>query len=189
MALKRIPAKGGKVEQIPIKKWNWNSPMGTLIVRTMFSEQADLVPARLNVLGEQGHPIIPAQGPCRFDGQNGRVFFYSPGEIELTVPVGKVTVSAVHGLTTPEVELEVSIASNRTTIVDLELTQVWNPQEAGWRSGDHHFHLNYGGTYVLAPEDILLDMKAEGIDVGIPLLANLVPQITHDRYTKEKRYN
>jgi TolB protein len=40
-------------------------------------------------------------------------------------------------------------------------------------SGDHHFHLNYGGQALLAPEALVPMMQAEDLDVATPLSANL----------------
>ena len=44
------------------------------------------VAARLNAADAVGHPVVPEPGQVWFDGQHGRVFFYSPGAIELVVP-------------------------------------------------------------------------------------------------------
>ena len=38
----------------------------------------------------------------------------------------------------------------------------------------------YGGTYRLEPEDILPDLRGEGVDVAYPLLANL-----HNRFLQQ----
>ncbi len=53
------------------------------------------------------------------------------------------------------------------------LQPLWNPREKGWYAGDHHYHMNYGGPYRLRPEDLLLALEAEDMDVGTPLMANL----------------
>ena len=134
----------------------------------------------MNVLDANGHPIIPESGAVRSEGQNGRVFFYSDGTIELTAPVGKFTVSAVQGFETPVVVEEVEIRRNATANVTLDLEPVWDASENGWYSSDNHFHLNYGGTYRMAPGDIVLDLKGEGLDLAFPLLANL-----HNRFLQE----
>ena len=173
--LKRVSVYGGPVETVEITSWEWGEQPGKLrIITTMNGAE---IAARLNVMDVSGHPAVPESGSIRFDGRNGRVFFYSPGVLELEVPPGQVSVSAVHGILTPEVTREVNVTEGRTTEVEIALNPVWNPSAEGWYAGDHHFHLNYGGPYNLDPEDILLDMKAEAVDVAVPLLANL-----HNRF-------
>jgi TolB protein len=177
--LKRISARGGPVETIAINEMDWGARTGTLSVRTNIDGQA--APVRLNVLSEQGHPIIPDAGAVRSEGQNGRIFFYSDGTIELTAPVGEVTISAVQGFETPEVVETAEVRRNRTTSVTLDLEPVWDASANGWYSSDNHFHLNYGGTYRMAPDDIVPDLKGEGLDIAYPLLANL-----HNRFLQEE---
>ena len=67
--------------------------------------------------------------------------------------------------------------AGRTTEVEVTLTPVWDARAAGWVSGEHHFHLNYGGPYDLAPADLVPMMRGEALDVATPLLANL-----HNRF-------
>ena len=93
------------------------------------------------------------------------------------MPAGQVTVSAVHGLATPETATTVTAAAGAVTEVALDPTPVWNARSAGWTSGDHHFHLNYGGQYDLDPADMVPMMEGEDLDIATPLLANL-----HNRY-------
>ena len=174
--LKRIRPAGGAVEDVQVRAWEWAAGTARLRIRTI-DGSADLAPSRLNVLDASGHPAVPDREGVHFDGANGRVFFYSPGLIEVTVPAGEVTVSAVQGLATPEVTATVAAAAGSTTEVSLELTPVWDARAAGWASGDHHFHLNYGGQTNLDPTDMVPKMRGEALDVASPLLANL-----HNRY-------
>ena len=175
MHLKRIRAAGGPVDDVEIRAWQWGDGTARLRIRTHLA--ATHAPARISVLGPSGHPAVPDQGAAHFDGTNGRVFFYSPGLTEVTVPAGEVTVSAVQGLATPEETATVTAAAGSITEVTLELTPVWDARAAGWASGDHHFHLNYGGPYDLDPEDLVPKMEGEALDFATPLLANL-----HNRY-------
>jgi TolB protein len=177
--LKRINANGGPVETVVINNMNWGTDTGTLSIKSTVDRKTATV--RMNVLDASGHPVIPGRGSVRSEGQNGRIFFYSDGTIELTAPAGKVTVSAVQGFETAEVVQEAVVRANATTKVTLELESVWDASDNGWYSADTHFHLNYGGTYRLAPEDIVTDLKGEGLDVAFPLLANL-----HNRFLQEE---
>lgn len=170
MRLYRVARGGGPPEEIAIRGWSWGEPTATVRVRTR-TPAAGLAEARLEVRDGQGHPAVPDPGAARFDGQNGRVFFYSDGSIDVVVPAGQVTVSAVRGLATPEVRRTVQANAGQVTEVDLTLETVWTG--ADWVSGEHHFHLNYGGIYDLSPSDLVPMMRGEALDVATPLLANL----------------
>jgi len=170
MGLKRIRKAGGPVEDVDVTTWRWGTETARVRIRTN-------MPARLTVVDATGHPAIPDEGIAHSEGASGRIFFYSPGQIEVTVPAGEVTVSAVRGLATPEESVTVSAAPGTVAEVALELDPVWDARAAGWASGDHHFHLNYGGQYDLDPADMVPMMRGEELDVASPLLANL-----HNRY-------
>ena len=185
MHLYRIRSVGGAVERVAIDTWDWAQGTARLRIRTeVLTGQpgAEPAPARLNVVDATGHPAVPDEGGIHFDGTNGRHFFYSPGEIEITVPAGMVTVAAVQGLATPEVQVTVEAKAGVVTDVTLVLEPVWDAHAAGWTSGDHHFHLNYGGQTDLDPWDMVPKMQGEALDVATPLLANLHNRIEDQDY-------
>ena len=178
MNLKRVRAAGGPVEAVEVTAWDWGAATASVRIRTVTEEGGAPVAARLAVVDGAGHPLVPDGPAARFDGQSGRVFFYSPGVIELTVPVGEVTVSAVQGLATPESSTTVQVAAaSGVAEVEVVLSPVWDARASGWSSGEHHFHLNYGGPYDLSPDDLTPMMLGEALDFATPLLANL-----HNRF-------
>jgi len=176
--LKRISVDGGQPETIRVKRWHWGSATGTLNIITRIN--GEKAPVRLNVTLYGGHPVVPDAGTIRSEGQNGRIFFYSPGEITLESVPGQIEVMAVHGFETPTVTQKIDLKAGQEQEIVMDLQPVWNPQANGWYAGDNHFHLNYGGTYRLSPEDISLDLEGEGLDIAYPLLANL-----HNRYLEQ----
>ena len=185
MHLYRVPIVGGRTEEVAVRAWDWQAPTGRLVIQTRCpsctaglggaSDMTDA--ARLQVIDATGHPLVPSQGMSRFDGQNGRVYFYSSGMVTLEVPVGAVTVRAVRGLATPEVSTTVTVAAGELRTATLTLAPLWEAQKAGWFSGDHHSHLNYGGQFALQPSDLLPLLAGENLDVATPMLANL-----HNRF-------
>lgn len=180
MRLKRVRAVGGTPEQVRVRAWEWAGATARVRIRTVHAGAQDAPvpePARLNVVDAGGHPAVPDEGDTHFDGASGRVFFYSPGTVEVTVPAGEVTVSAVQGLATPEATATVTASAGNTAEVTLALEPVWDARMAGWASGDHHFHLNYGGQTDLDPRDMVAKMRGEALDMATPLLANL-----HNRF-------
>lgn len=181
MRLYRVPKVGGDVEEVPVRVWDWGGDTGVLRVVTHEVGMTGPVAARLEVLDRDGHPAIPSAGYPQFGVEDGRIFFYSSGVIELVVPAGEATASAVRGLATPEVSHVVDVPAGGVAEVDLTLEPVWKARRFGYLSGDHHFHLNYGGPYRLDPEDLVGMMAGEDLDVGTPLLANL-----HNRFEDQQ---
>lgn len=177
MRLYRVPAVGGAAEEVEVRDWSWGDPTGRLRVTTRVAGSDGAAATRLSVRDGSGHPAAPEGTQPRFDGQNGRVFFYSPGVVELELPAGEATVLAARGLAAAAAEERVTVVAGEVRDVTLELERTWDPRADGWISGDHHFHLNYGGPYRLDPEDLLLQARAEELDVATPLLANL-----HNRF-------
>ncbi|HSR67840.1 MAG TPA: CehA/McbA family metallohydrolase [Acidobacteriota bacterium] len=175
--LKSVPVGGGQVDTVEVLEWDWGQPTRRLTVRTRVADKEGLAPVRLHAEDALGHPLIPDSGQVRFDSQSGLTYFYSPGHIELQVPLGPVAVSAVQGLATPPVSAVLDLQPQGRSQVDLTLVQVWDARQAGWYAGDHHFHLNYGGPYKLQPEHLLPMLRGEDMDVATPLLANL-----HNRF-------
>jgi TolB protein len=173
MHLMRIPAAGGAAVDVPITTWNWGVPMARLRIVTRRAAGQAPVGARVSVRLGDTHPVVADSSQMRFDGQNGIAFFYSPGVTVLDVPAGVIDVMAVQGLATPPAVQHVTAAAGETTTVDLTLTPVWDARASGWLSGEHHFHLNYGGPYHLAPDALLAMGGAEDLDVLTPMLANL----------------
>ncbi|MEW4925219.1 CehA/McbA family metallohydrolase [Algibacter sp. 2305UL17-15] len=168
--LKRISINGGLPETLKVNKWDYGVETGKLKIVSKVDGKIDAV--RLSITDKNGHPIIPNKGIIHSEGQNGIVFFYASGEVEIEAPLGEVTITAVHGFATPKHVQSVEIKQGSTT-TELNLNKNWDAKKDGWYSADNHFHLNYGGTSQLDPEDILVDLKAEDIDIAYALVANL----------------
>ncbi|HYN83757.1 MAG TPA: CehA/McbA family metallohydrolase [Pyrinomonadaceae bacterium] len=170
----RVAATGGAAEDVSPLSWSWGEPTARLVIRTRAAGGATNLPARLSVVDGKGHAVLPDAGQPRFDGQNGMVFFYSPGVTTAEVPPGEVRVVAARGFGVTTVSASKRVGAGETATIDLELpAPLWNPASEGWHSADLHSHLNYGGPYLLTPEDMVLDMRAEDLDLSTPQLANL----------------
>ncbi len=171
--LKKIDRSGGPTLPVPVREWDWQAPTSTVTVRTRLKGATALAPSRLHLSDGLGHPLLPDSGQPRFDSQNGLVYFYSPGSVSLTVPAGPVEVVAGRGLFTAARRISLVAEAGRSESADLDLEVLWDAPAKGWASGDHHFHLNYGGTYSLEPETLIEIAKAEDMQVLTPLMANL----------------
>jgi len=168
--LKRISINGGTPQVLEVNHWDWGTATST--IKIISKVDGKIEPIRMSITDQAGHPIIPETGVIHSEGQNGIVFFYSPGEIEIESPLGELTITAVHGFSTVT-DVKKVILKEGVNEAEINFKKFWDPKANGWYAGDNHFHLNYGGTNQLDPEDIILDLKAEGIDVAFPMLANL----------------
>jgi TolB protein len=160
------------MQDVAVTRWSWRQPTARLRIVTRVAGDAVPVSARLTVTTAGGHPLVPDSGQMRFDGQNGKAFFYTSGTTELSVPAGDVQIMAVQGLATPPALQQLKLAAGETRTVTITMTPVWNARANGWLSGEHHFHLNYGGPYTLEPSTLLQMGRAEDLDVLTPMLAN-----------------
>jgi TolB protein len=184
-SLYRISPTGGTPEDISPLSWDWGEPTTRILIKTKRVGSLANLPARLMVTDGKGHPILPDKGQARFDGQNGMVFFYTPGVTELEVPLGDVRVIAAHGFEKVAQTATRKIREGKTETIEIQMpAPLWNPASEGWYSADLHSHLNYGGPYLLTPEDIILDMQGEALDLSTPQLANL-----HTRFIDTEWWN
>lgn len=177
LRLFRASPAGGPVAEVPVRQWDYGVPTGRVVIETGG-------PARLHVTDQAGHPLIPGSGMVHFDGQNGLVYFYSPGTIELEVPTGTVRVLASRGLAVPPSQSRVEVRAGDVARTSLPLAPLWDAAANGWFAADHHFHLNYGGFFDLLPQDLTLPVRAEALDVATPMLANL-----HHRYEDQELWD
>jgi TolB protein len=168
----RIDAAGGVPDPIVPSSWDWGEPTTRLIVRTQVQGGRE-VPARVHVVDRDGHPAFPASGQVWLDGQSGMIFTYSPGTLEFEIPAGAYRALATHGFEYLPARGEGTATAGSQRVVTLDLAPLGGPSMDGWYSGDHHFHLNYGGQVRLAPEALLPMMRGEDLDVATPLSANL----------------
>lgn len=188
--LRRVSTRGGPVEDIPIRAWDFGVPMARVRITTLQAGDPSPIPARLEVLDPVGHPaILPGVFP-RFDGTHGRIYFYSPGVVEVEVPAapaGEVRITATRGLASAPTSASVAVTPGETAEAELVFEPLWDPRAAGYRSGDHHFHLNYGGPTRLSPDDLELLLAAEDLDIGTPLMANLHHRRNDTEFFRDRR--
>lgn len=169
--LKRTSAFGGAVEPVDIKRRDWGSERHTVTIKTV--KRGTPTAARLSVTGADGHPVAPSNGPVYFDGESGVHYFYSDGSIDLDVPKGAVTITAVNGLMTEADTQTIDLGSDSASVIELSIGEVWDAAKNGYASADYHFHINYDGPYQMEPNDVKPLMDGENLTVGAPLLANL----------------
>lgn len=182
--LMRTSAFGGATEPVVIKSRDWGEKRRTVTLRTVKGGKPS--PARLSVVDANGHPVVPHKGGIYFDSQNGVNYFYSDGSIDLEVPAGALTVTAVNGLMTKSTTQTIDMGKRAATEFELSIPEVWDAAANGYASADYHFHINYDGLYQLTPKDVMPLLDGENLTVGAPLLANLHTRLIDRAFTGQQ---
>ncbi len=167
----RTLATGGELEDMTPLNWEMGERTARVTLHTR--QDGELTPARLAVWDDQGHPVAPETGISYRDIRQGRIFFYTPGSVTVDVPAGTLELAATHGLD-GVIQLQRTVKPGEQVTLEVDLPESgFDAASRGWYSADFHHHMNYGGPYQLEPDDLVWQMRGEGLDVATPLLANL----------------
>lgn len=180
LELHQISVDGGEADVLTIRDWDWGTGLGPVRLETHLD--GNVAPARLSVTRADGHPMVHPGAIPRFDGTHGLVYFYSDGVVSMELPVGDYRVRATHGFVAAPVETTFRVEAGRSTELAVELERMVDPRAKGWLSGDHHYHMNYGGPYRLVPTDLARGARAEDLDFVTPLMANLHHRLNDLQY-------
>lgn len=139
---------------------------------------------RINVVGGDGHYYQPPRNylseyaltgdwpekgawgnrkekaPWRYLGR----FFYAWGQTTVAVPPGRVRVEVWKGYEYRPQQVELDVAAQATTAVELKLERTAAMLDRGWHSGDPHLHIPRGSA---RDDEVVLDLlEAEDIRYG-----------------------
>jgi TolB protein len=180
----RVGSGGGIAQAVQPTSWNWKTPTVKLTLKTTISGSDRPVPARVTIVAGNGHPAFATGHQSWLDGQSGLVYAHSPGSLEFEFPAGEHRVEAARGFEHLTARSTIDWPANGQGVLSIPLSPLTGVSLDEWYSGDHHFHLNYGGQTLLAPEALLPMLHAEELDVATPLSANL-----HTRRIDEGYFN
>jgi TolB protein len=180
----RIDAGGGVAHPIVPTAWDWKVPTATLALRVESEKTAsEAIGARVRVTDAHGHPIFATGRQAWLDGQIGSVFTYTPpGGLHFEMPAGEYHIEAARGFEYVPERWTRTFKPGQVSSMSFALRPVSGPSFEGWYSGDHHFHLNYGGQVLLAPDALVSMMHGEDLDVATPLSANLHTRRIDENY-------
>jgi hypothetical protein len=85
------------------------------------------------------------------------------------MPAGEYHIEAARGFEYLPARETRTLAPKSANGLILNLPALGGPSLDGWYSGDHHFHLNYGGQVLLTPDALVPMMRGEDLDVATPL--------------------
>lgn len=143
---------------------------GRLRVRVVNGD-GRVVPARIQLVASDSRAYAPDDGFARVTAVSETHYFHTPGEFEVTVPAGLVTVEALRGFAYVPASGHVDVPAGDTRSLDLALRRpISQPGLAGWYSGDTHAHDLHQGRFGLTHRTLFLQSLAEDLHVSNVLI-------------------
>ena len=187
--LRLIDVPGGTVTNISIAERRYLRDTGSVAV-SVVDESGARVSARVSVVAADGRAYAPYDRWMHADDSFDRSkrkeearYFHVFDETLLTIPSGKATVTVWRGFETEIERRVVDVEASEEVAVDIELRRLEMPDQwHGWRSGDVHVHMNYGGIYRNTPEYLVRQAEAEDLDLVFNLIVNKEQRVPDIRY-------
>jgi len=154
------------------------TPSGMLRVHIVDDATGERTAARVYLTDAAGAPA-PEGAHLRRD-RTGAGFFHADGSFEARVS-GRVNLTVARGIEYEAAELQVEVPPDAERDVEARLRRWCDMKAEGWRSGDVHVHMHYGGEYLLEPEDVALAQRAEDVHFLNMMVANQGSGWVHDR--------
>ena len=149
-----------------------------LTVDILDDETDRAVAARVYLTDDVG-PVRPDGAFLRRD-EHGNVFFHADGSFQARVS-GEVRLVASRGIEYEPVEVTIPASPNESRAVTVRMKRWSHMAAEGWRSGDVHVHLHYGGEFLLSPQDASLVQRAEDVHFMNMMVANQGSAFVHDQ--------
>ncbi|MCP4713013.1 MAG: CehA/McbA family metallohydrolase, partial [Planctomycetes bacterium] len=161
---------GGVDKKVEIKSLVWKQPTGVVQVNIVDDITNEVLPARVYPIASDGKTYVPAGAYHRVGSQN-RHFFHTSGEFTLNVPIGELTIEAMHGFEYYTTAKTINVKPGNNT-VEIRLPRMSNLADQDWYSIDTHMHMNYAGNLHNTPENMLMMARAEDLNISNVLVAN-----------------
>jgi hypothetical protein len=184
-----VAVPGGRRERVRVSRRAWLRAHGAARITLVDGRTGRPMPGRLVVRDAAGRSYAPTAAWIHADDGFDRrertrevEYFHSSGRATVLAPAGVVTVEATRGLEYAVGRATARIVPGDTTDVRITLRRVATPSAQGWRSGDLHVHMNYGGHYRNTPERLAAQASAEGLDLVENLIVNKESRIPDVAY-------
>ena len=175
-SLRIVDVRGGRIERVVANRRRYRSSISRFEI--ISDEGARAV--RASIRGADGRYWAPdnawRHADDGFDRRLQRMetgYFHVDGLVSLTLPVGRYAYQAWRGFEcrpqTETIDVEVGVVSG---LGGAECARIADLAKDGWRSGDLHVHMNYGGHYRATPASLAFQARAEHLDVVEALIVN-----------------
>ena len=169
----------GKRETLKIEERRYAAPVGAVQFRIL-DETGAVTPARISIRGADGRYYAPDDAMMHADDYYDREiaasetrYFHTQGEGFAVVPVGSVEIAVWRGVRYATATVATDIVRGKTSVETIALKLLpYAEAFDGWRSGDVHVHMNYGGVYRMTPEKLAKQADAEDLDLVFNLIVN-----------------
>ncbi len=184
---------GGARRTMDIAEKKFAQVMGALHLNIV-DESGGRVPARVSIRGADGRYYGPDGAMIHADDFYDRDlsaseprYFHTNGEASVTLPLGAADVTVWRGMEYETASRTVDISRGQPAPETITLSKLDRADEFdGWRSGDVHVHMNYGGVYRMTPEKLARQADAEDLDLVFNLIVNKEQRIPDiDYFTPE----
>lgn len=190
LQLRILEFPGGDSRELAVSERAWLRPVGRLhlVVRDADGQPT---PARVAVHDGRGRAFAPRDAwmhHAEFDRNEYPFearYFHARGEERLDVPAGAVSVEIMKGFKRAPLTRTVQVNPAGTTELNVSLPDAqWRDGPSRrWVSADVHVHMNYGGHYRNTPAHLLLQAKAEDLDIVENLIVNKEQRIPDIAYS------
>jgi hypothetical protein len=178
-ALRLVTIPGGTLQSLKILP-KYLRPVGFLKVLVQ-DEKGRPTYARVSVTASDGRACIPRKQVIRaddaFDRSEGAFeahYVETTGDENFAAPAGKVELEVMkgfeYGVQRPSVEVKPGI--QQQVVVRLSRLPAVHPEGERWVSSDLHVHMNYGGTYSNASNDLVRAAQSENLQIVNNLIVN-----------------
>jgi len=187
LRLLRIP--GGDSRELRATERVRLHPTGTVHL-SVRDEQGRPTPARVVVTDGAGRFYAPADAwmhHAEFD-RNEHPFdaryFHTAGDERIEVPAGTLNIEVMKGPGRAPEQRRLQVAAG--SVVEVSAVLAARPWLDGaarrWVSADVHVHMNYGGHYRNTPPHLVLQARAEDLDIVEDLIVNKEQRIPDIAY-------
>jgi TolB protein len=187
--LRIVAVPGGATTRVDLGTLRRAGDWGRLRISLTESGAGLAIPARVSVMGPDGRFFAPndawrhademfVRGESRFEYG----YFHARGSAEVAVPAGRVRVEVSRGPEYSVATATLEVKAGTTATHRVTLKRLADMPARGWRGGDLHVHMNYGGAYRADPKTLLFQADAEGLNVVENLIVNKEQRIPDIRY-------
>jgi len=180
---------GGEIHPLRVEERRYIAAVG----RVHISLHGHDVPAaaRLTVTDSKGMFYAPSDAWIHADDGFDRKerafethYFHAQGEATVDVPAGRVHVEVMQGFERRLERHDINVVAGQTTEVAVSMDDgAWTvPAQGRWVSGDVHVHMNYAGTYRNTPARLVMQARAERVNVVESLIVNKEQRIPDIAY-------
>lgn len=179
----------GRQQKIVTNHFNYLQPHTSLTIHVQ-DENGNQIPARISIT--DSHEKFYAPGGAWIHGDDSRYpnarqyethYFHNDGYCKVSVPKDKLTIIVAHGPLYEVVKTAIDTRQRNDSDITIIIKKIALPRGyENLKSGDVHVHMNYGGSYLNTPSNLIAQAKAEDLNFVYNLVVNKEQRIPDLQY-------